>query len=119
MFGVLEMATSAALIGNTAAWWNLDPLAQTVVADMAQDGGYSTQAAQLVADWRRANLGGTLTVSTADTPGVAPVPFGNSVHATFTWTLFQLGIPFQIRASATAMSSYLGSPAFQYVTPPF
>ncbi len=113
-----EILAIVATIGTTGAWYGVDQLAQSTASCMAQQGGYSTSCAAIVANWESASKTG-VTVVTNDGSGTAPVDYGGTVSITMSrdvnWGLVSL----PVTSKAIAVSTYLpgSGPAVNYTSP--
>lgn len=113
-----EILGIVATVGTTGAWYGVDQLAQSAASCMAQQGGYSSSCAAIVANWESATKT-PVVVATNDGPSTAPVAYGGTVSITVSrnvnWGLVTLGIS----SKAVAVSTYLpgSGPAVTYVTP--
>lgn len=96
-----------------AAWYGVDQLAHTVSSCMAQEGGYTTDCARMVATWENANHGVAVSVSTPDGAGNAPIPWGQTVTVTVQRDVGWSFITIPLTSQAADVSTYLGTTAPQ------
>ncbi len=114
------MALLVIVTGATeGAWYEIDTLASTVGSCMALEGGYTTDCARAVSNWEVAHHGETLTVSTPDGAGTAPIPFGQTVTVTVTRRVQWPPISIPVSSTFTDSSSYIetSAPQATYTNP--